>query len=356
VAVLGLALAQPAAPVSAPAPVAPAEVSLQTATDWFIPENDPSAAVVYPGPVRVADEMLAHAWGLAKITTARSQAGSDFRLEYGGVIFRGHRQATIDGFMQILRRISVDLPDVRQLGLPPEVQELLCHRGLGENGGLVLVCGAPGNGKSTTCAAVLMERVRRHGAFCLTVEDPPEFQLHGDHVDRNGRAGKVVQVPARSRHFADDLRDALRCYPANSRGAMLLVGEVRDADTAAQLLQAAVNGQLVFTTLHAGDPVAALERVLTLAKDSLGNDAARALLAHSLRAVLRQRLVGGRLQATALFSMAPDSPVAARIKSGNLQMLSSEIQQQASYLTTGTLLTRMTGMPGAPPQGPVSRG
>jgi len=311
-------------------------------TDWYIPDKEEQQLLVYPGAIVATPDLAAHAKNMRDMVQWRqgqdSEVIRDWRMEYRGLSFRVHKQRTVDGLMYILRRISTELPQLSKLGLPAEILQIVTKSSYGELGGLVLVTGGPGHGKSTTCAAILIERVLQFGYFCLTVEDPPEFSLHGDHVAKNGRVGKIVQVPANTESFAIDLKDALRCYPANVRGSMLMVGEIRDGDTAAQVLRSAVNGQLVFSTLHASDPIAALERILTLAKESMGTEEAQSLLAHSLRAVLQQQLIAGKLYMDPLLSMGSHSSVASRIKTGNMAMLGTDIQQQKVQSQHGKLI------------------
>lgn len=323
-------------------------VSFNTVTDWYIPENEDQPFLVYPGPISAENEILYHAKKLREMILWRqgqvNDTLRDWRMNYRDIPFRVHRQRTVDGTMHILRRISTILPELSDLGLPVEIQKMVSASSFGEFGGLVIVSGGPGHGKSTTCAAILANRVKSFGLFCLTVEDPPEFSLHGEHVSHTGRIGKIVQVPAATESFASDLKDALRCYPSNMRGSMLMVGEVRDGDTAAQLLRSAMNGQLVFASIHASSPIAALERLLSLAKEVMGQEEANALLAHSLRAVLQQRLDNGKISMDPLLSPNEHSPVAARIKQGNLSQLSSDVQQQNIWLKNSTLLMNIKRM------------
>jgi Tfp pilus assembly pilus retraction ATPase PilT len=315
-------------------------------TDWYIPETEGQQVLVYPGAIVAKGDLATHAKNLRDNINWRQSMEpeplNDWRVEYRGLSLRARRQRTVDGIMYILRRISTELPELVNLGLPPEILKMVTSPAFGEQGGLVLVTGGPGHGKSTTLAAILLERVRQYGFFCLTVEDPPEFALHNDYLAKNGRVGKIVQVPAENQSFATDLKDALRCYPSNMRGSMLMVGEVRDGDAAAQILRAAVNGQLVFTTLHAADPIAALERILTMAKEMMSPEEARSLLAHSLRAVLQQRVVNHKLSMEYLVSTGPNTSVAARIKSGSLAQLSTDLMQQRTQAQNGRTPSAMS--------------
>lgn len=319
-------------------------ISFEEVTDWYIPESDDGVQpiIVYPGAFVATGEVLEHAIKLRDLVMwQRSQGGDDlrdWRFDYSNLAFRCHRQRTVAGSMFMLRRISTRLPDLKRLGIPNELVKHLSAANFAEQGGLVLISGRPGHGKSTTAAAFILERVRTFGYYCLTVEDPPEFALHDSYPTKSGRVGMIVQVPANPESFSHDLKDALRCYPSNMRGSMLMVGEVRDSDTAAQLLRAAVNGQLVIATLHASDPVAALERVMALAKEVMGDSEAKSLLGHSLRAVMHQRLEGDKLHMTPLLSLDSNSSVSGRIKSGHLAQLSSDVQTQGTQLAHNRLL------------------
>jgi type II secretory ATPase GspE/PulE/Tfp pilus assembly ATPase PilB-like protein len=136
--------------------------------------------------------------------------------------------------------------------------------------GLVLVCGPTGSGKTTTLHAAV--RARRSAAEkVVTVEDPVEYRLDG-----------VVQLPVNPRAgfgFANALRAILRHDPD-----VILVGELRDTETAALAVQAALTGHLVLSTVHTVDATAALTRLADMG-------VAPYLLAATVRGVLAQRLV-----------------------------------------------------------------
>ena len=139
--------------------------------------------------------------------------------------------------------------------------------------GTILLCGPSGAGKTTTAYA-LLERIRRergdHANLC-SVEDPVEFALEGIH-----------QVPVRREHgltFPRALATLLRQDPD-----VLLVGEVRDAETARIAIEAGMTGHLVLTSLHAGSAGEALTRLLDLGLEPR-------LVTSSVRAIVAQRLV-----------------------------------------------------------------
>jgi hypothetical protein len=116
---------------------------------------------------------------------------------------------------------------------------------LGASSGLLLVAGSFSSGKSTTSAACLKEWVDTHGGVAVTIEDPPEKQLQGYY---NG--GQIYQIDVRNNAFAEAIR-------ASRRWAFryLFLGEVRDQISAEELLQIAIGGPMVLTTIHAAGAV-----------------------------------------------------------------------------------------------------
>ena len=136
--------------------------------------------------------------------------------------------------------------------------------------GMILVTGPTGSGKSTTLYASLLE-VNTVDLNVLTIEDPIEYQLEGvSQTQINEKKGMT---------FAAGLRSVLRQDPD-----IIMVGEIRDRDTAAMSVQASLTGHLVFSTLHTNDAASAVTRLLDLGIEPY-------LLASSLVAVLAQRLV-----------------------------------------------------------------
>ena len=116
--------------------------------------------------------------------------------------------------------------------------------------GLFLVCGPTGSGKSTTLYACLHE-IDRFQQNIITVENPVEYRLDGvTQIEVKPKAGKT---------FATELRSILRQDPD-----VILVGEIRDKETAEIACQAAQTGHLVFSTVHANDAVTAIARMIDL--------------------------------------------------------------------------------------------
>jgi Tfp pilus assembly pilus retraction ATPase PilT len=306
-------------------------------TDWYLPERDPLAGFFYPGPMEIRrfPSIYDMASGLLERSIAKTKDGyEEFVVRAGNVSYRGHKIDSVDGYIYTLRRMPTMIPRLEQLGMPSPIQSIMMDSHL-NRGGLLLVCGETGNGKSTTCASVVKDRMLKHGSFCLTVEDPPEMPLHGIH----GK-GRCIQTEVRSGNFAEAMRGAMRCYPSVN-GSMLYVGETRDSETAAEVLTIATNGHLVLTTIHAQDVQSALHRFLILAKARTSEEDARNAMGSVFRLALHQRLEAQsagsqagkkKLKLQFLISQDRTSPVASRIRKGEIDALASDIQQQKMVL------------------------
>jgi twitching motility protein PilT len=197
----------------------------------------------------------------------------------------------VNGFRQrgaisfAFRRVPAAIAGFDELGLPPGVERLA-----GEPRGLVLVTGATGSGKTTTLAAVVDYINRSRAQHIVTIEDPIEF-LHAD--KRCIVNQREIGVDTDS--FGQALRRVLRQDPD-----VILIGELRDAETAHVALQAAESGHLVLSTLHTIDAAETLSRLIEFFPPEKQAQIV-SVLAGSLRGVISQRLLprvgGGRIPA-----------------------------------------------------------
>jgi twitching motility protein PilT len=190
-----------------------------------------------------------------------------------------------------LRVIPRDVPSFEQLSLPAGVKRLAeSHRGL------VLVTGATGSGKTTTLASMLDHINRTRHEHIVTIEDPIEIL----HPDRNCIVNQR-EVGLDTADFAQALRRVLRQDPDT-----ILIGELRDAETAQTALQAAESGHLVFSTLHTIDAAESVGRVIEFFPPEKQQQI-RSVLAGVLRGVVSQRLLprvgGGRVAAVEVMVM-----------------------------------------------------
>jgi len=189
------------------------------------------------------------------------------------------------------RVISSLIPSFVELGMPPGVERLA-----NEPRGLVLVTGATGSGKTTTLAAVVDHINRTRRDHVLTIEDPIEIV----HQEQRGVINQR-EVGLDTASFGEALRRALRQDPD-----VILIGELRDAETAQVALQAAESGHLVLSTLHTVDAAESCGRIIEFFPPAK-QEVIRSILAGVLRGVVSQRLLprvdGGRVPAVEVMVM-----------------------------------------------------
>jgi len=178
---------------------------------------------------------------------------------------------TVTGEKIVLRLFGMGATlGLRELGFTADTA-LALERFLGQNTGLLLLTGPAGSGKTTTIYACLRDLSRTSGRHIITIEDPAEQIVHG-----------IMQTEvneARGLTFAKAARHLLRQDPQ-----VLVVGEIRDEETANLVVRAALTGHMVIATLHAGSCQGVFERLLVLCEDKYSAVSAVGL-------VLNQRLV-----------------------------------------------------------------
>lgn len=175
----------------------------------------------------------------------------------------------------ILRIIDAEVPTSEQLGLPEVVNKIAST-----HNGLVLVTGATGSGKSSTLAAMINYVNRTKPVHILTLEDPVEY-IHQPIKARITQR----EIGEDTNDFAAALRSALRQDPD-----IILIGEMRDAETISIALKAAETGHLVFGTVHTTDALNTVGRLISMFPPE-EQDAVRARIADNLYATISQRLV-----------------------------------------------------------------
>lgn len=178
---------------------------------------------------------------------------------------------TVYGQDAVVRLFNFDqtLLNVKRLGMSSEqskeIDEIISHPH-----GMVLVVGPTGSGKSTTLYSIINE-LNNPSRKILTLEDPVEFSVAG-----------ISQIPVKTQEgdsFAEKLRAVMRLDPD-----VIMVGEIRDVDTAKTAIQASITGHLVLSTFHATDAAAALSRMI----DMIG---ANPIFSTAIRMIMGQRLV-----------------------------------------------------------------
>jgi twitching motility protein PilT len=224
----------------------------------------------------------------------------------------------VNGFRQrgaisfAFRFIPKEIPSFERLGLPPGVQALAQ-----EHRGLVLVTGATGSGKSTTLAAIInaINRSRKH--HIVTIEDPIEF-VHDDW----GCIVNQREVGIDTDSYTEGLRRVLRQDPD-----VILIGELRDEESAKAALQASESGHFVLSTMHTIDAAETIGRLVEFFPP--GKHAmVRQVLAGVLRGVVSQRLLprvgGGRVAAVEV--MVNTARIAELIRDGRSDEVTEAIE------------------------------
>jgi type II secretory ATPase GspE/PulE/Tfp pilus assembly ATPase PilB-like protein len=207
------------------------------------------------------------------ITERRKPQDGSFSAEVDGrmVDFRVATAGSVVGEKLVMRILdkAQQVISLTQLGMRDKMREQV-RQIVTQPHGMFVVCGPTGAGKTTTLYACLGE-IDRTQQNVITIENPVEYRLaNATQIEVNARAGKT---------FASELRSILRQDPD-----IIMIGEIRDKETAEIACQAAQTGHMVFTTLHANDTVTALTRLMDLGVEPF-------MIASALSAVVGQRLV-----------------------------------------------------------------
>jgi twitching motility protein PilT len=216
-----------------------------------------------------------------------------------------------------VRVIPRDVPSFQQLNLPPGVKRLA-----EEHRGLVLVTGATGSGKTTTLASMIDHINRTRHQHIVTIEDPIEI-LHSD----QSCIVNQREVGLDTLDFAQGLRRVLRQDPDT-----ILIGELRDAETAQTALQAAESGHLVLSTVHTVDATETIGRMIEFFPEGKQQQI-RSVMAGVLRGVVSQRLIprldGGRIAAVEV--MVNNVRIAELIRENKTEQIVEAIEEGAFF-------------------------
>ena len=218
------------------------------------------------------------------------------------------------GVGAVFRHIPQLILTAEALGLPPSILKF------GKlNKGLVLITGPTGSGKTTTLAALIENINTERPVNIITIEDPIEFSYHSKKALIRQR-----EVGKHTNSFSAALRASLREDPD-----IILIGELRDAETTAIAIETAETGHLVFGTLHTNSAVSTVSRII----DQFSSEKQpiiRSMLAASLKGVVTQTLVkkigGGRCAAVEM--LIPDDAVATMIREGKTHMIENHMLTQ----------------------------
>lgn len=213
---------------------------------------------------------------------------------------------------------------LRELGLLPEDLSII-ERVLRRTHGMFLVTGPTGSGKSTTLYTIL-GLLNQPGVNIMTIEDPVENRVR--------RVNQIQVNPTIDLTFASGLRSMLRQDPD-----IIMVGEIRDRETAVIAINAAMTGHLVFSSVHANTAAAAIPRLIDLGVEPF-------LVASTLNMVIAQRLV--RVLCPRCVEPVPFSPLVQKLLEDAKHTVSADIYKQVTtnYFAKGCAFCRRTGYRG----------
>lgn len=293
------------------------------ASDLHLPVNSPPVLRVHGGlhpidsePLRPEDtERLMRAiTSEDNIQRVREQGGCDFGFGFHDLArFRVSVFRQKGAFGLVLRQIPSRLMTLEEIGLPPQIRELLYLPR-----GLILVTGPAGSGKTTTLASMINIINETRDCHIITIEDPIEYyHPHKKSIVTQRELG--VDVPT----FREALRRALRQDPD-----VILVGEMRDLETMEAAITAAETGHLVFATLHTTGAARTVDRIVD-AFPTDQQEQIRTQLASTLKAVISQVLMPradrpGRIAAFEVMIATP--AIEALIRDNKTFRVKSDIQ------------------------------
>ena len=291
-------------------------------SDLHIGEGQPPKMRVHGDIMPIRDEPISHEEAtrmLSEVCGPRNweifeQRGDlDFAYEMDEASrFRSNYFKQSNGYGAAFRLIPTKIATLEELGIPLVVKEFANVRG-----GLVLITGPTGSGKTTTQAALIDHINQNFAKHVVTIEEPIEF-VH----DNKQSTITQREVPENSSSFAAGLKAALR-----EDADIVLVGEMRDLETVSLALTAAETGLLVFGTLHTNNARKTVDRMVDVFPADRQAQA-RAMLANSLRGVVAQLLLKrsdrpGRIAVNEI--LIATAAVAAIIREGATQKLQDVI-------------------------------
>jgi twitching motility protein PilU len=254
-------------------------------------------------PAQRADFERALEMNLALANTS----GGRFRAN----IFRQRGQVGM-----VVRLVRTKIKTLAELNHPKALADVMASKR-----GLVLVVGGTGSGKSTTLAAMIDQRNRSETGHIITVEDPVEFiHQHQKCIVTQREVGIDTLT------YKDALKNALRQAPD-----VILIGEIRDAQTMESAIEFAETGHLCVSTLHANNANQAIERVLNFFPPTRQHEI-RLQLSLNLRAIVSQRLIPtlDNSRAAALEIMLDTPRIKDLIKRGEIETIKDAMEQGAS--------------------------
>jgi len=282
--------------------------------------NDPIPAP--PDCINEINELREKCEGAVKDTKKE-----EFAIRHNETAYRVSVLISMSDTVYVLRRFPAKVPLLKDLDIHSNYISDFLKPNLS---GLIMIAGAFGQGKTTTASSIISTRLKEFGGVAITIEDPPEMPLEGNHGE-----GVCYQTWVERGQFGDACRKAARWAPS-----IIFLGEVRDSETAAEALRASINGRLVVCTIHADNVPMAIERMYSLANGVAGSaEDTSSLLAGGLLCVMHQKLEGDAIKRPKLEYLWIDKDTVAvktAIRNRKFEQISNEVMMQFNKLLMKT--------------------
>lgn len=183
-------------------------------------------------------------------------------------------------------RVPSSLLEMEKMGMPESLRHKLTSSDL-DSGGLVVVCGSYGSGKTSTVNAVVKERIRHRGGYALVIGNPIEYEYSGFHGSTE-RPGYIEQIDLVGLDLGSEIKSSMRNFPSGAV-SILAYPELIGSSGVGEMLRAANRGNLVFADMHALNMEASIINLISMAEND-DEGYARELLGNSLRLVIHQKM------------------------------------------------------------------
>lgn len=216
-----------------------------------------------------------------------------------------------------IRRITKDPMPFYNIGFEPKVARMLTD--LSYERGLLMVCGSFGSGKTTSASSLFKHWVTSTNEVGITLEDPPEFDLAMQTPE-----GTIFQIDLTDRSMEDAIKKLRRWAPR-----YVFLGEIRNAESAQELLQISQSGPMTMATIHASNPVSAITSLVRFASARMSENDARDLIARTLKGVIYQTL-DNKVFKSRYLSVGKDEDFGIRTKIilGDFQRIDEALEAQ----------------------------
>lgn len=282
---------------------------IQSHRDWRIDALDPKKSVVFMSGARAGSQLapvsgessaghvfipvffaLAQAIEVHRRKTMINIGKADPNIEPRtfAVVVQGVRcRVQIVQEARYHVRVPSELLHLSRLGMPESLKEKMLSANL-DSGGLVVVCGGFGSGKTSTVNAIVRERVERRGGYALVMGNPIEYEYSGFHGS-TAQPGYVEQVDLVGLDLKAEIKASMRNFPAGAV-SILAYPEIIGAEGVSEMLRAANRGNLVFADMHALNIEASILNLVSMGEQD-GENYARDLLGNSLRFIIHQKMI-----------------------------------------------------------------